>query len=415
MSQSYESTWWERVEGAPMYSSGKLFELEDAVRQAVASGRDYSGSSLINEAHLTPAIDDDETCDEEHRALFEEEDAYHLTKYVESPYFEAYSNAAVSRVGRAWYGRSNMWHYGTRNETESLLPGETSLVTRRVGRLGRYVTSGLVGADILLQDDRLRAVARSAEDNPLRRAILVGSIAATLETGDRQRPRYEDGTHYELPVPYGRASTFVGADMHGDFRTRRTVATTHFVAESASGGEGYAYAPVIESGEARAYHSAEPHVTRALLEYLVNYKEAHPGELRDRLYEQITARLGSDASSSGLFAHPFADYGESDGSRARHDLVYALRDKEKDQEPSVVGRELARYVVWPQHEEVMRIVAMEDGVAFHNSREESEQEMRYMPLPADEIEPYIVALAMGRGGRTSSSAIVQVINGLSDV
>jgi hypothetical protein len=190
-----------------------------------------------------------------------------------------------------------------------------------------------------------------------------------------------------------RAEQYIGADLHGDFRTVRTISAAQQII--APGGEYVEFAPLVSREIVRGYHSTELTIVRALLEQL---QQALPVDIYNSAARALLERLPSqDKENRSLFA----DFGDDSGDR-----LLPLRT-ESIQE----GEVLESFIDAPGSSSgVTKLIYNCEGLVFSYSATGSNGEFKtVMTIPNEEITDFIVALGHSGQGRTSVHHIHQLV------
>lgn len=327
--------------------------------------------------------------------------------YQSSDFFASLSIEEKREAYRALLlGEESEWSFGVQ-----VLPGvnlfgerdEIAMQTVRVSRLGRYVLSGAVGAELLAADPELIDI---APDNlrPLHRAIYVGGVAAaSVHTVYREQTF--SGVRYARSGVSGEAYiTRIGADLHGDFRTSRQVVPEEVAIDPF--GRRWPFSGETSVENVQAYHSVEPRVLAALLRYQFGYEQRSPQAIYDRLMSRL-----SWVSTVGSGARHFADYDESSSDYIAHHIHDQL--SERHGQPVAPGEYLESVIVSPgEYDYCMTLQATKAGVRVMNH--DSEKVDAEFMISSDEIDDYIVALLSSAHGRTAPEALRSILEALRD-
>jgi len=108
----------------------------------------------------------------------------------------------------------------------------------------------------------------------------------------------------------------------------------------------------------------------------------------------------------------FGDYGQDDGHHEAGFMDYLITQGIEE------GDILANLTFLPQNSSRFILTAKNEGVEFALGTENKENEtidmIRSFVVPADEIEDYAITLLQSGHGRTSQSALLNVMAGLRD-
>ncbi len=230
----------------------------------------------------------------------------YLTNLFESRFFAGLSNAQKSEILRAsQIDETYQWGLGVpANESDALIDSPMGAgVKLAASQIDSLVLSGAVGYDLagVKSVDKL---ARKIESDPMRRHILVGGVA--LKSNEVWIDK--DFRHYDVDDAGGLIHrTWVGASLHGDFRTIRQRVFGKSAIDPIGREQIFAPSDTIQVG---AYHSSETVVLRALLEYQVVYG----GRDNHELHNAIATRLDSQSIERlSVMDMMYADFGDGAG------------------------------------------------------------------------------------------------------
>lgn len=321
--------------------------------------------------------------------------------YTRSPFFARLPRDDQMRAMRVLEGDDVRWRGGYSLDETGLWPERAHSIEVRGGILSKFVLSGLFGAE-LLGNRKLNRVASHFEEGLLKRAILVGSASLAADTGI-VRMFNDVGGYTTINGPNAQTFTHIGGDMNGDFMSLRYSQLTGEVRDDATGYD-HAFVPAYDLARINAYHSMEPHITEALLKYLVANKGVAPKQLHARLIPRI---LQQDTQVGHRFG-AFGDFDMQDGfinALSIHNLVHKRRGAETPR------KTLTSLVVMPESDRRLQLTAENGGVRFFMI-DSDRQEAAYF-IPDDEVEDYIVNLACATGGRVTPRAHLPIIDALS--
>lgn len=218
----------------------------------------------------------------------------------------------------------------------------------------------------------------------------AGAASLSLKTSVFERGSYERTVNGVTTTQY------VGADMHGDFRTRRIAAADSTVI--APGGEQVGFAPLIFHQEAQAYHSTEMNIAAGMLAKL--FQDKTPQEtatLKQQLLDTTLNRSGS--------IPPFGDFGDEAG---RIEQFAALQARTLQ-----VGDVITSVIVSPDTQRLsLNLISGEGGVIFRVVERSVDNESKIisqLEIPESEICDFIAAMGAAGQGRVSTDSIRELI------
>lgn len=317
--------------------------------------------------------------------------------FFSSNFFQSMSFDNQVIAARASTTPEIMWLADYKDMGDGLWPAETPLLKVPAGRLSRFVLNGALGAELQQENKKLEKFATQLEGDRLKRAILVGAASLAASFDDTE-------SYYETPVQGGVAITTMGADMHGDFYSRRQTRLQGLVRDSATGFS-HQFAPIIDDRFIRSYHSQEPYITQALLAYLVEYKGEDPAALRAQLLARIEQKEEHIKERWGAFG----DFDTQDGALSARAIQGMVKGESgRDTQQPV----LDSIIVTPQHEARLKIEANTGGVSFRLTGYD-ESRTGYF-IKDDEMVEYIATLVCSTGGRVTPRAHIPMIKALVD-
>ena len=282
------------------------------------------------------------------------------------------------------------WKYGSRIDTEGALFAANAPAMVKVANLvDGLVLSGALG----WHDDEYKNLIdySKQEEIALPEAYrLVGAVSLTTNPALFERGAYmreTDGI---------KITQYVGADMQGDFRTRRVVSAGSPVI--APHGEQVSFSPIIEQQQAAAYHSSERDIVAAMLAQLLRDLSE---DQKQATKEALLARLENEIDPSVVL---FADFGDE----ARNINRYA-RPYRRDIQ---TGEVLKRLIVQAQSPLQLRIVSGETSLRLITERTDvpgATIDASRLEIPNDEIPDFIVALGSAGQGRVSVASLRELI------
>lgn len=252
-------------------------------------------------------------------------------------------------------------------------------------KMSRYVLSGLLGEELLHTNDQLRDYARQFELSPLDRAILVGGAALAAES---RRDLFRNGSAYVgITIGGEVAETWVGGDIHRDFRTTRYMRPLRGVTTSLQPERSHSFMPISHIEYAAAGQNDELPIIEKLLVHALEQ-----GATPDELYASIMAKLeGMEIQEAS-----FADWGRMyyyPGSIRRHRKEFSEKGSVERHSPAVQISQLL-------------LDSEKDGVRFRSGGSSN------IKIPTTEIADYVATMIRGEGGRTSVASMVQLVEAL---
>lgn len=277
------------------------------------------------------------------------------------------------------------WRIGARNEDSGLFALEIPEKTLPSSLYDGLVLSGALGWH--LDDDKDLLEFGKAHDIGARATYqIAGAAASTLDE------LWLRG-YYAREYGSFRAEQYIGADLHGDFRTVRTISAAQQI--TAPGGEHVEFAPLVSREIVHGYHSTELTIVRALLEQL---QQALPGDIYNSAARTLLERLPSqDKENRSLFA----DFGDDSVERLLPPRTELIED----------GEVLESFIDAPGSSSgVTKLIYSREGLVFNYSATGSSGVFKtVMTIPNDEITDFIVALGHSGQGRTSVHHIHQLV------
>jgi len=295
----------------------------------------------------------------------------------------------------------SVWRYGSKLHTDGLWDAQGPVAEVAFERSDALVLNGAVGAELFGVSKRLDRLSAAVEPDMFRRAVLLGGLAMAGKgvyfrgfDGDFYRGKEHDGL-----VP----ETTIGGDMHGDFRTYRQDRFRHDAIDPT--GQSHVFGPSLERTLIPAYHSTETYILGSLLAY----RAAFTGVERQGLFSNLVHKAATVTYRPG---GAFGDYGQDDGHHEAGFMDYLITQGIEE------GDILANLTFLPQNSSRFILTAKNEGVEFALGTENKENEtidmIRSFVVPADEIEDYAITLLQSGHGRTSQSALLNVMAGLRD-
>jgi hypothetical protein len=332
------------------------------------------------------------------------------TRYINGDHYQSLDATDRQRVQRAYaaMNETHQWAYGMKKDEESLLGDETAVYRQPAYQSDSFILTGVVGADFLRVANK-----KAKNDLETQLQIVEGRLAqlrvlgvlAVMAAGDILQT--EPSAAYASPEVDGIVNiTSIKGTFHGDFSTARQPRTT-FIKDPF--GEASLFGPRLEPQKAFAYHSTEPSILAALLRYQVQVTGVTP----QALHAQITQRL--EEASRHTKGGAFGDFGQENGKSETRLLKQALRS-----EKPANGDILTSQVIFPAEDNRFQMYVTEQGIGVRMTPNEKfaylrkDWQVERFEIPKEEVNDYIVTLMSAGGGRTSYTALKNVLDGLLD-
>jgi hypothetical protein len=355
--------------------------MSEIVTGIVANNSETLASQLSNRFTYNATVIDDDEVEHHFKTFYDSSDYRRLTEDQKKYVVKLPDLTADAH-----------WRYGVRPSTDGLWDSEIHVQEVPFEPHDTLVLSGIVGQELVGMSKRLDRLSAVIEPDMFRRTVLIGGMA--IAAGREEYTK--DSEHFMSHDDDGiSARTYIGGDIHGDFWTSRQKLFQTTARDPL--GVLQHTAPSLEYIPVNAYHSVEPAIMRALLEYKVVYD----GQDRDDLFRSL---VGGMRGVSPTQAGAFGDYGHDDGEYEALHLNQRISDGNVQS-----GDILTSMIVQPQNNNRLLLIARETGIEF-----QSDFSHRSFLLPSAEIEAYALTLLQSGFGRTSQSALARVIFGLRD-
>lgn len=328
-------------------------------------------------------------------------------KLITSDAFKQLSNIEKHEVIAALeIDETRTWGFGLADDPEALLVDVKVPRVRAAAHVtDALVLSGAIGHEVSGAES-IQTLASEIEPDRHRRNMLLGGVVLhKLEGPQWLQLRYQSYDTLEHGDELGYR-TWIGADFHGDFRTvRQTIFRSGAIDPL---GRKQAFGPNQEV-VVGAYHSIEPTILRALLEYQVVYAGYSKQQLFDTIVKKLEHAHATIHPNGPFDMPPFADFGQNN---AAHDA--RLLQVTIDEDNNEIGRKLIDVPTGPGHALKIRfqLVAENDGVTFATTSEDASDSSTRFSLSKNEINEYITVLMSTEIGRTSRGALRNVLGAL---
>lgn len=379
---------WQFSEGAahsPLYK-----EVLDEVKPLVQNSNGY----IIDEPENRIFTDYD--FDEEGYA------PEYFKRLLKSRFFQDLPSDLKAEAVKAFTHAEGEWKYAPVWDSEpALIDGKLPTATQPTRPSDALILSGLAGSELIGGRRKLDNLMPQLEENPLRRAILLGGIGLIAAQGVwGHRSRNEMSLYTRKVNELFSETTGVGGTFHGDFAVMRRRAFNGPVVDPM--GRELPFAPSLPETTLGAYHSTEPEILASVIKHA-----ALTGVDLSVLRSSVMEKLGANGAQT-VTAGPFADYGYDDGRLPANMLEHWL------EQPRPTANEvvLTRLVVWPGDRTAFTATSKPDGLHFSHVSESGSQKEEIV-LQNDELEYFVLALfeQSQRGlGRTGPHALLSVLD-----
>lgn len=366
--------------------SGSFDKLRESIGKVVGDKDTITGAVNNESFYYSYAVED---------AVDKELEAFLASDFVQQ--LAVSSLLYVKRVLNASEG--SHWSYGSRRTDDGLFAAEVAAETMPHSSVDNYVLSGLLGYDLARVSKKLRTQMEGLDKSPLEGLILLGGLALV----DHDAVSRPTSVSYEgVSVDGIKPFTKIGATHHGDFYTWRGQRFMHDAIDPT--GVARPFAPGLPEKGIGAYHSSEPDILAAILLHQANRGDAV--NLHD-FFHKIQQRLETTPLVGGV--GNFADYGEDSGRIRARVLAHQIADKSRNMELGTLNS----FIMGSENHNLwMELVSTVDGIAF--CRREGADIETIFTLPNNEIEDFIVTLFSSNFGRTSPSALYQVLTAINE-